>query len=88
MNLMVGIVAGALIGWVAYRALRSKVGRGLRTSLFIGIGGGALGAQLAPMLGSGVGADGQFHLFSAVTSIAVAIGAIVVANMLAGRRGS
>jgi uncharacterized membrane protein YeaQ/YmgE (transglycosylase-associated protein family) len=88
MNLMVGIVAGAIIGWVAFSILRSNIGRGLRTSLFIGIGGGALGAQLAPMLSAGVGIDGQFHLFSVVTSVAVATGALIVANMLAGGRGS
>lgn len=50
MHLIMGIFAGALIGWIAYLRLEAFQDQGLRPCLFFGAVGGALGALATPML--------------------------------------
>lgn len=88
MNLIVGIVVGTLIGWIAHTVLNANQERTLRASLFIGVFGGALGVQLAPMLGAAETSEGQLNVFSLVIAAASALACIIIANMIARRRSA
>ena len=85
MNLILGIAAGGLVGWIAYGMLNATREKGLRASLFIGLVGGALGVQLSPLFSASHGSEGQFDLFSLVISAASAAGCLIVANIIAQR---
>ena len=87
MNLILGLLAGSLIGWVAFALLRLNTEQGLRTSLFIGLIGGGIGMQLAQMLSTTGSADGQLNVFALVIAAATAGACLIIANMVASRRG-
>jgi uncharacterized membrane protein YeaQ/YmgE (transglycosylase-associated protein family) len=88
MNLIAGIVAGGLVGWLAFKFPNAMGGRTLQASLLIGVVGGALGVQLVSLIGKVDGSDGGFNLFSLVVAIASAIACLVVSNMIARGRGT
>jgi uncharacterized membrane protein YeaQ/YmgE (transglycosylase-associated protein family) len=85
MNLILAIVVGGVIGWIAYTVLSANRERGMRTSLFIGMFGGLLGAQLAPIFGAAASSDGNLNVFLLVIAAASAAGCLVIANMIARR---
>ena len=87
MNLILGLLAGTFIGWVAFALLRLNTDQGLRTSLFIGLIGGGIGMQLAQMLGTKATGDGQLNVFALVVAAATAGACLVISNMVASRRG-
>ena len=88
MNLLLGIVTGGLIGWLVFAVLNNHQQRSLRASLFIGIFGGVLGVQLAPLFGATQSSDSQLNLFSLVIATASAAACFVIANMIASRRNT
>lgn len=52
MNHILWLVAGGFAGWAGFRFIGANAGRGLFTSMVIGIAGAFLGGSvLAPMLG-------------------------------------
>jgi len=85
MNLILGLLAGALIGGIAFAALRSNTERGLLTSVLLGSFGGGVGAQLATMISTAPGVDGAINLFSMATAAATASACFIVANMIESR---
>jgi len=85
MNLILGLVAGALIGGIAFVVLRSNTERGLLTSILLGSIGGGVGAQLATMISTVPGVDGAPNLFSVATAAATASACLIIANMIASR---
>ena len=87
MNLILGICVGALVGWIAFKALKATSEQGLRTALLIGLLGGGIGAQLAEMFGGTVSTDGQFNLISLVMSLVAAV-ALLFASRMITRRGN
>jgi len=88
MNLVAGIIAGALVGWLAFRFPRVISDRGLLASMLIGVVGGALGVQVVSLFGAGDAGDGRLSLFSLVVAFASAIGCLVVSNLIARGRGA
>jgi uncharacterized membrane protein YeaQ/YmgE (transglycosylase-associated protein family) len=88
MNLIAGIVAGGLVGWLAFKFPNAMGDRSLQASLLIGVVGGALGVQLVSLMGMVDGSNGGFNLFSLVVAFASAIGCLVVSNMIARGRGT
>jgi len=87
MNLILGLLAGSLVGWVAFALLRLNTQQGLRTSLFIGFVGGGIGMQLAQMVGTTAIPDGQLNVFALCIAAATAGACLIVSNMIASRRG-
>jgi uncharacterized membrane protein YeaQ/YmgE (transglycosylase-associated protein family) len=88
MNLILGIVAGGLIGWLAFAVLKARQARTLQVSLIIGVVGGVLGTQLAAMFGGSGSSDAQLDLFSLATAAAGAGACLIIANMIASRRSA
>jgi uncharacterized membrane protein YeaQ/YmgE (transglycosylase-associated protein family) len=87
MNLVLGIIVGALVGWVAFRLLRLNTGQGLGISLAIGVFGGGMGVQFAPILSAVPVPQGQVNLFGLVIAAAAAGALLLIANMLSNRGG-
>jgi uncharacterized membrane protein YeaQ/YmgE (transglycosylase-associated protein family) len=87
MNLILGLLMGALIGWVAFTLLRLNTRQGLRTSVLIGVIGGGIGMQLAPMVSAAPVVEGQLNVFALVIAAAMASAALIIASMVASRRG-
>jgi len=87
MNLGLGLLIGSLTGWLAFSLLRLNVEHGLRTSLFIGLIGGGIGMQFAQMSSSAPGANDQLNVFGVVIAAATAGACLIIANMVASRRG-
>ena len=86
MNLVAGVVAGALIGWFAFAILKVNLRRGLRASILLGIVGGALGMQLAPMITAGPVIEDQLNVFHLIVAAAGASACLIIGNMIAARR--
>ncbi|MPZ45693.1 MAG: hypothetical protein GEV05_20335 [Betaproteobacteria bacterium] len=85
MNLVLGMLAGALIGWLACALFRLNTHRGLWTSVFLGFVGGGVGMQLASMMSVAPGADGAPNIFALVMAAATAGACLIVASMVASR---
>ena len=86
MNLLLGICVGAVVGWIAFRALTVGSEHGLRSALLIGLLGGGIGAQLAVMLGATELTDGNFNLVSLVASAISAAVFLYAYKYIADRR--
>ena len=87
MNLILGIVVGAAVGWAAFRLLRMNTGQGIGVSLAIGVFGGGMGVQVAPMVRAMPVPDGQLNIFALVIAAAVASALLVITSMISSRRG-
>jgi len=87
MNLILGLLAGSLVGWVAFALLRLNTQQGLRTSLFIGLIGGGIGMQVAQMLITTGTPNGQLNVFALCIAAATAGACLIIVNMVASRRG-
>ena len=89
MNLLLGICVGAVVGWIAFRALTiGSEQHGLRSALLIGLLGGGIGAQLAVMLGATELTDGNFNLVSLVASALSAAVFLYAYKYIADRRSA
>ena len=87
MNLILGMAVGALVGWAAFRLLRLNTGQGLGVSLAIGVFGGGMGVQFAPMVSAMPVADGQLNPFALVIAAAGAGILLVITGIISSRRG-
>ena len=85
MNLILALLIGSLIGWIAFALMRFNAQRGMRTSLAIGLVGGGIGMQLAQMLGAAPSVEGQLNVFALVISAAAAGACLIIANMITNR---
>ena len=76
MSIVLWILAGALLGWIAYHFLDMSPGRGQPVSLVIGAVGGVLGGKLvAPLF---VAASVPESFSGATLAIAVLVAAVVL----------
>jgi uncharacterized membrane protein YeaQ/YmgE (transglycosylase-associated protein family) len=87
MNLILGIIVGGVIGWAAFRLLRVNTAQGIGVSLAIGVFGGGMGVQVAPMFRAMPVADGQLNIFALVIAAAAASALLVITSMISSRRG-
>lgn len=88
MNIAIWVVAGGILGWVGYSALKINEGRGRVISVIIGVVGGFFGGSvLAPMLGAVTDAQNSFNLFSLIVAMASAAGCLAVGNLISNRYG-
>ena len=82
MNIIVWIIFGGLVGWIASLIMSTDGNQGILMNIIVGIGGALLGGFLARMLGLGT-VDG-FDITSLLIAIVGSI--IILAVVKAVRR--
>jgi uncharacterized membrane protein YeaQ/YmgE (transglycosylase-associated protein family) len=87
MNLIIWLVVGGLIGWVASMVMKTDGQQGLILNVVVGIVGALLGGWLlSPLLGAGTVNQGDFSLMGLLVSLGGAIILLFVVNLF--RRGA
>ncbi len=87
MNLIIWLIVGGLIGWVASIIMKTDAQQGLILNIVVGIVGALLGGWfLAPMFGTGTVNSGDFSVSGLVVSLLGAVILLAIVNLV--RRGS
>ena len=88
MNLIIWLVVGGLIGWVASLVMRTDAQQGLILNVVVGIVGALLGGWLlSPLLGAGTVNQGDFSLLGLLVSFGGAIILLFVVNLVSPGSG-
>lgn len=82
MNILIWILFGALVGWIASLIMSTDKEQGAFLNILIGIGGAILGGFMAQVFG--IGAVDGFDVVSLLTAI---VGAITIIAILKAFRG-
>ena len=86
MNILVWLVIGGLVGWVASLIMKTDGQQGVFLNVVVGIVGAVVGGFLiSPLLGSSTINQGNFSLPGLLVSLVGAIILLAVVNMF--RRG-
>ena len=87
MNLIIWLVVGGLIGWVASMLMRTDAQQGVILNVVVGIVGAMIGGWLlAPMFGAGTINQNDFSLASLGISLLGAVILLAIVNIF--RRGT
>ena len=88
MGLIILLIVGGVIGWLASLVMRTDGQQGLLLNVIVGIVGALLGGWLAPMIGVGGGnlMSGDFSVSGLLVSLVGAIILLAIVNLV--RRGS
>jgi uncharacterized membrane protein YeaQ/YmgE (transglycosylase-associated protein family) len=74
MNLIVSLIIGGIVGWLASMVMKTNAQMGMIANVIVGIVGSSLGFWLAGLLGLGAGgAIGQWLVSIAGAAILIAI---------------
>lgn len=86
MNLIIWLVVGGIIGWVASLIMKTDGQQGLFLNVVVGIVGALLGGWLlSPMLGSGTVNEGDFSMSGLFVSLVGAIILLFIVNLIRRR---
>lgn len=86
-NLIVWLVVGGVIGWLASLLMKTDGQQGLFLNIIVGIVGAALGGLvISPLVGIGTINDDVFNLGALMVSFVGAVILLGIVNMV--RRGS
>jgi len=86
-NLIVWLIVGGIIGWLASLMMRTDAQQGLFLNVIVGIVGAALaGWFISPLLGTPSINDGSFSIGSLLVSLVGAVILLAIVNLV--RRGS
>jgi uncharacterized membrane protein YeaQ/YmgE (transglycosylase-associated protein family) len=87
MNLIIWLVVGGLIGWVASMIMRTDAQQGVILNVVVGIVGALLGGWfLSPLFGAGTINQNDFSIAGLGVSLLGAIILLAIVNLI--RRGS
>ena len=87
MGIIILLVVGGIIGWVASMIMRTDAQQGMILNVVVGIVGALLGGWLiAPMLGTGTINSNDFSLAGLGVSLLGAVILLAIVNLF--RRGS
>ncbi|MDR6859587.1 GlsB/YeaQ/YmgE family stress response membrane protein [Variovorax guangxiensis] len=87
MNIIVWLVVGGLIGWVASMIMKTNAQQGLVLNIVVGIVGSMIGGWLiAPLLGAATVNQNDFSVRGLLASLIGAVILLAVVNLV--RRGS
>ena len=87
MNLIIWLVIGGLLGWVASMIMRTDAQQGVLLNVVVGIVGAMLGGWfISPMVGVPTINQGAFSLGSLLVSLVGAIILLAIVNLV--RRGT
>jgi uncharacterized membrane protein YeaQ/YmgE (transglycosylase-associated protein family) len=86
-NLIIWLVIGGLIGWVASLIMRTDGQQGMFLNIVVGIVGAALGGWvISPLVGVGTINQGSFSFGALIVSLLGAVALLAIVNLL--RRGT
>jgi uncharacterized membrane protein YeaQ/YmgE (transglycosylase-associated protein family) len=86
MNIIIWLIVGGLIGWLASLVMRTDAQQGIVLNVVVGIIGALLGGfLLSPLIGSGTINQNNFSLPALLVSFGGAIILLFIVNMF--RRG-
>jgi len=86
MNLIIWLVVGGLVGWIASMIMRTDAQQGVILNVVVGVIGALLGGWLlAPMFGTGTINSNDFSLPGLLVSLLGAIILLAIVNLV--RRG-
>jgi uncharacterized membrane protein YeaQ/YmgE (transglycosylase-associated protein family) len=87
MNLIIWLVVGGVIGWLASLVMKTDAQQGMFLNVVVGIVGALIGGWLlSPLLGAGTVNQGDFSILGLLVSLGGAIILLFVVNLL--RRGA
>ena len=87
MNIIIWLIVGGLIGWVASLIMKTDAQQGIILNIVVGIVGALLGGWfLAPMVGTGTINTNDFSIGGLGVSLLGAIVLLAIVNLI--RRGS
>ena len=87
MNLIIWLVVGGLIGWLASKIMNTDAEQGLGLNVVVGVVGALLAGWLVtPLIGGATINQGDFSLSGLVISLLGAIILLAIVNLF--RRGS
>lgn len=83
MNLIIWLVVGGLIGWVASLVMKTDAQQGIILNVVVGIAGALVGGWLlSPLVGAGTVNQGDFSLMGLLVSLGGAILLLVLFNLV------
>jgi uncharacterized membrane protein YeaQ/YmgE (transglycosylase-associated protein family) len=86
MNLIIWLVVGGVIGWIASLIMKTDAQQGLFLNVVVGIVGALLGGWLlSPLVGAGTLYQGDFSLAGLLVSLAGAIILLFIVNLIRRR---
>jgi uncharacterized membrane protein YeaQ/YmgE (transglycosylase-associated protein family) len=86
MNLIIALIIGGIIGWLASIVMRTDAQQGILLNVVVGIIGSLLGGfLLGPLLGGGNLLSGDLDIMTLVVALLGAIILLAIVNMF--RRG-
>jgi uncharacterized membrane protein YeaQ/YmgE (transglycosylase-associated protein family) len=86
MNIIVWLIVGGIVGWVASLVMRTDAQQGWLLNIIVGIVGAFLGGLIfAPMFGTGTINEGQFSVGSLMVSLAGAVILLAIVNLVRRR---
>lgn len=86
-NLILILIVGGLIGWIASIVMRTDANQGMLLNIVVGIIGALLGGfLLAPLFGTGTINQGDFSLSGLLVSLVGAVILLAIVNLV--RRGA
>lgn len=88
MNVVIWMLAGGIVGWIACASLHLNASRGLVISAIIGMAGAFFGGHiLTPIFSTTVAEAGGFSPFALVVAVASALACLSISDMLYERFG-
>ncbi len=86
MNLIVWLIVGGIVGWVASLVMRTDAQQGWLLNIIVGIVGAFIGGLIfAPMFGTGTINEGEFSVGSLLVSLAGAVILLAIVNLVRRR---
>lgn len=87
MNIILIIIVGGILGWLASKIMRTDAQQGIFLNIVVGIVGALVaGFLISPLLGAGTITSGSFDIMSLVVSFLGALVLLAIVNLF--RRGS
>ena len=87
MNIIIWLVVGGLIGWVASMVMRTNGQQGILLNVVVGVVGAVLGGWfLSPLFGASTINQGNFSVSGLLVSLLGAVILLAIVNLV--RRGS
>jgi uncharacterized membrane protein YeaQ/YmgE (transglycosylase-associated protein family) len=87
MNLIIWLIVGGVLGWLASIVMRRDAQQGIGLNIVVGIVGALLGGWLlSPLLGAGTINQSDFSLGGLLVSFLGAVALLAVVNLV--KRGS